>query len=126
MTLLFLDWFLNFLHFIIVFSLMLGWIFKRTRKYHRILLGGTTLFWLLLGPLMGKQIGYCPVTDMAWRVRKARGETHLEYGYINYLVERAGFYMSDHTTDIVVGSVFVSIWVATVFFWIRDRKSAQK
>ncbi len=121
-TLLILDWFLNILHFAIVFMLCFGWIAKATRKFHRILLCVVTICWLAIGPLMGKSIGYCPVTDWAWQVRTLRGETELEYGYINYLTEKLGVYMSNGTTDLVVGVIFGFIWLMTIILWVREYK----
>jgi hypothetical protein len=119
------DWFLNLLHFVIVVALCAGWVFQKTRFFHRILISVVTVCWVLIGPLTGHAIGYCPVTDWGWQVRKARGETDLEYGYINYLLEKGGIYLTDQQTDIVVGAVFVGIWVATLFLWLRDRRRVQ-
>ncbi len=120
LSLLLLDWFLNILHFAIVFMLCFGWLTNITRKFHRLLLCVVTLCWLAIGPLIGKSIGYCPVTDWAWQVRTLRGETELEYGYINYLTEKLGLHMSNSTTDLVVGIIFAGIWIATVILWISE------
>ena len=119
------DWFLNILHFAIVAMLCFGWMSKRTRKFHRILISVVTLCWLAIGPLFGKAVGWCPVTDWAWQVRRARGETDLEYGYINYLTEKVGIYMSNQTTDIAVGIIFAFIWVMTLFLWWRERQTSK-
>ena len=73
-------------------------------------------------PTDGHANGLLPVTDWGWQIRRARGETDLEYGYINYLLEKANIFLTNQQTDIIVGSIFGTLWLLTLFFWWRDRR----
>ncbi|MBT3271653.1 MAG: DUF2784 family protein, partial [Spirochaetales bacterium] len=49
---------------VIIFNLT-GWIWRKTRIPHLILIGLTAFSWFVLGIWYG--FGYCPSTDWHWR-----------------------------------------------------------
>ena len=70
-----LDWFLTAAHLVVVVGFLLLWIPRSTATLHGWLVVGTALSWLGLGAWKG--FGYCVLTDLQWRVKHARGITHL-------------------------------------------------
>ncbi len=69
---------------------LFGWIFCETRAATLVLLMLIVFAWYGLGPLLGRGdlIGYCPVTDLHWRVRSKLGLKRPDGGYIQYLAAR--------------------------------------
>ena len=112
---------LDIFHLVIVFFLIFGWILRKTRPLHRIAVATTAFLWVVVGAVVGK-IGYCPVTDWHWQVKKLRGEEDLPVSYIDYQLQRIGIHLPPERADQIVMAVFVMIVVITIFLWWRDRK----
>ena len=49
----------------------LGWIWRRTRRWHLVTVSLTAVSWIALGAVYGW--GYCPCTDWHWQVRARLG-----------------------------------------------------
>lgn len=81
-----LDFFFTIFHLFIVGFNLLGWIWRRTRKLHFILVLLTAGSWLILGIWYG--LGYCLVTDWQWQVKAHLGETNLPNSFIKYYVDK--------------------------------------
>lgn len=114
---------LDIFHLIIVFFLMFGWALAKTRPLHRIAVAVTSFLWIVVGAFVGT-IGYCPVTDWHWQVKKMRGETELPVSYIDYQLQRIGIHLPPERADQIVMAVFAAIVVITIGFWFYDRKKA--
>ena len=82
----FLDIFYTLLHIAIMGFNLTGWIWKRTRIAHVVLLCLTAGSWVVLGPWYGW--GYCPITDWHWRVKLKLGETDLPNSFVKYLADK--------------------------------------
>ena len=82
--------FLNVLFTVFHLSLILfnltGWIWKKTRKAHVIVLAATTASWFVLGIWYGR--GYCPLTDWHWNIKEKLGETNLPNSFIKYQADK--------------------------------------
>lgn len=50
-----------------------GWIWNKTRKIHLISISLTLASWLIIGFWVGN-IGYCPLTDWHWDIKRELGE----------------------------------------------------
>ena len=97
----FLDIFFFVFHSLIITFNMTGWIWKKTRVPHIILLGSTLLSWFVLGIWYG--FGYCPCTDWHWRVREILGYDDPPASYIQFLLhELTPIRLSDDTVNIIV------------------------
>jgi hypothetical protein len=120
------DKFFTVLHLGIIFFNLFGWISVRTRLAHRWCAGVTTAFWLLIGPLMGYQIGYCPIVDIQWRIKSAMGETGLPNSYISYLLRQVGIIADDRVVDIFTGSIFAAALAMTLWLWWREKRGMAK
>lgn len=117
--LVFLDYFFTFFHTALVLFVLLGWIFPTTRKAHLILLILVLIAWLVIGFYKGV-IGYCPLTDWHWDIKRSLGERSMPSSFIEYIVEKVtGYDFSKKLVNIstaigmilsVVMAVIVNIW----------------
>jgi Na+/H+-dicarboxylate symporter len=72
-------------HLVLIIFNLTGWIWKKTRVAHLIVLGLTTASWFILGIWYGW--GYCPLTDWHWDVKEKMGETQLPNSFIKYFAD---------------------------------------
>jgi len=80
-----LDILLTLFHFVIIGFNLFGWIWKRTRKLHFIVVCTTAACWFILGIWFG--IGYCPITDWDWQIKTKLGEHNLPNSFIKYYAD---------------------------------------
>ena len=113
---------LNIFHLVIVLFLAFGWIFVKTRPLHCWAVGITAFLWIVVGAFVGK-LGYCPVTDWHWQVKKLRGEENLPVSYIDYHLQKIGIHLPPDRADQIVMAVFAAIVVITIFLWVRERRA---
>lgn len=118
-----LDVLCHIVHLFVILFNLLGWVHPRTRVAHRLLVGGTAFFWLVIGPIYGG-LGYCPLTGWHWDVKTARGEEDLPASYIDYLLQMAGVHAQPLYIDVVVGGVFFCVCAVTLYMWWRGRRKA--
>lgn len=85
-SLVLLDILYTIIHIAIVGFNLLGWIWKKTCKWHFILLLATAASWCILGIWYG--LGYCPVTDWQWQVKSKLGEQNLPASFVEYYAEK--------------------------------------
>jgi hypothetical protein len=80
-----LDKFFIFFHtFLALFSIF-GWIWKRIRSVHLFVILLTAFSWFVLGIWHG--IGYCPLTEYHWRLRRRLGYQDMPDSYIKFLLD---------------------------------------
>jgi hypothetical protein len=106
---------------LILFNLM-GWAWRRTRRWHRVTLAGTAASWFLLAPWYG--VGYCVCTDWHWQIRSQLGIHDPDRGYIQFLLRVLLGWQPDH--NVVrngTGLIFLGCVVLSVIFGLRDRAS---
>lgn len=119
-TLVVLDQLLLWGHLIFSLFNLLGWAHPRSRRLHLVTILLTAFSWFVLGLFFG--IGYCPCTDVHWRVLDAIGEMNLPRSYITYVIRR--FFGADPDEDIVdwcVGGAFGIALVMSVVLNYRSR-----
>lgn len=85
-----LDILLAFVHVLVVAATMTLWWPKRTRRWHLGLVGLVTSSWLILGPLRGRSLGYCFLTEWHWDIKRRLGETDLPSTFILWMFESVG------------------------------------
>ena len=91
------------------------------RRAHRWLVGLTAFCWFAMGPLMGYDVGYCPLTDWHWQVKEARGAKDLPATYIDYLLRKFGVGADPAVIDFVVGAGFAAVVVVAAWMWWREK-----
>ncbi|MDI1226315.1 MAG: DUF2784 domain-containing protein [bacterium] len=121
----FADILFDVLHIGVILFNLFGWIPRRMRFAHRILLAATAFFWLVVGPAIGA-LGYCPLTDWHWRIKEMRGARNLPGSYIDYLLDLAGITADPQMVQIGTGVVFALTVIATLWMWRRDRMAAAR
>lgn len=117
----FLDHFLTVFHSAFVLFVLLGWMHPRTRKAHIVALVLTAIAWGLLGLKYG--LGYCPLTDWQWDIKRELGETPLPNSFTKYIIDKiTGLNTNAKLVDVatLVGLLF-GITMATLSF-VRSRK----
>lgn len=83
----FLNYFLTFFHSAVVLFVLFGWISKFTRKAHLITLALILISWLGIGLYKGV-IGYCPLTDWHWDIKRELGERNIPSSFTEYMLEK--------------------------------------
>jgi Protein of Unknown function (DUF2784) len=81
----FLHYFFLLFHLILLLFNLTGWISKRTRRAHLLIICLTLASWTVLGFFYG--FGYCPLTDWHWAVLEKMGKTDLPNSYLKYLLD---------------------------------------
>lgn len=121
----FLDIFFTVFHTALVLFILFGWIWRRTRKAHLIIVLLTAGSWILLGFFYG--FGYCPFTDWHFRVLEELGFTNLPSSYISFLVTRiTGLRPNQAAVDAVTtGGLVLGLIGNFVLWWHTGRKKKQ-
>lgn len=115
------DHALNIFHLVIVLFLIFGWISTKSRRLHRFAVGVTAFLWIGVGALVGK-LGYCPVTDWHWDVKRLRGEQGLPVSYVDYNLQKIGIHLPPDRADQIVMVVFAAIVILTISLWYKERR----
>lgn len=111
----FLNIFFFIFHTVLVLFNLFGWIFRKTRKLHFIVLMITLFSWTILG--IWKGFGYCFLTDWHYDVLRELDKTGMPKNYIAFLIEtfsgwRPKAELVNTLTLAVTGVVLVcSVWV---------------
>ena len=121
-----LDIFFLVFHASLITFILSGWIWKRTRRLHLLVMGLTSLSWFGLGLFYG--LGYCLSTDWHWQVKRARGETGLPNSYVKYYLDHlTGLSWDRHLVDITVLLIGLAALSLSISLNWRDwRRSASK
>ncbi len=116
----FLDVFFFAFHSLIILFNLTGWIWRKTRIPHLILIGATAFSWFILGIWYG--FGYCPSTDWHWEVREILGYDDPPASYIQFLLhELTPLRLPRETVDTVVVILLVIPTLLSASLVIRDR-----
>lgn len=82
-----LDYLITIVHSGIIVFVLIGWIWPKSRKAHGIIILLVLVAWLGLGAYFGA-IGYCPLTDWQWDIKRSLGETELPNSFTKYLIDK--------------------------------------
>ncbi|MDE2983020.1 MAG: DUF2784 domain-containing protein [Gemmatimonadota bacterium] len=105
---------------LIVFN-MLGWAWRRTRRFHLLTISATLFSWFGLGVAYGW--GYCPLTDWHWQVKRALGETGLPASWVKYYLDQlTGLAWNATLVDVLVIGVALAALVLSIGLNLRDRR----
>ncbi len=121
-----LDIFFTLFHSVFVLFVLVGWYHPHTRKAHVTALLLTFTAWLLLGLYVGT-IGYCPLTDWHWDVKRALGETGMSSSFIGYIIEEyLGLKFTKMFYDFIsVGGLVFGVLMAA-YYHFKSRKENLK
>lgn len=117
----FLDGAFFVFHGLVVLVNVFGWIPRRMRRLHGLVMATTAFSWFALGPLLGYGFGYCFCTDWHWRVRRALG--HDDGGnYIQLLFSAVGLQLSAEASSLLAYVAFGAAVIGAVAMRLRDRR----
>ena len=117
------DFIFTMLHVLIISFNLLGWIWKKTRKAHLIVVALTFASWFILGIWYGW--GYCFLTDWHWREKERLGETNLPNSFIKYMADKmTGSDIDAGLVDLITIAVFIFIILITIYVNFIHRKSS--
>ena len=101
-----------------------GWIFPNTRKWNLATLLFTLAAWLLLGLFYG--IGYCPLTEWHFQVRRALGYEDTSDTFVHLLIlEVTGLNLSSRLVNASSGVVLAVSLAGSIATNVRDRLRAR-
>lgn len=83
-----LDLFFTYFHIAFILFVLMGWSHRKTRKVHIMALLSTLIAWLLIGFYTGT-LGYCPLTDWHWDVKRTLGEQGMSGSFVEYVLEKS-------------------------------------
>jgi hypothetical protein len=118
--LLFLDYLYTAFHLLIIGANVFGWIVPSWRKAHLVILLLTLGSWLLIGTWVG-HIGYCPLTDGHWDVKRELGETNLPSSFIKYQIDHLFNIDADRTVVDIITILGLLFGFAMAIFYRLKR-----
>jgi hypothetical protein len=120
-----LYWFLDAVFFIfhglVVLVNVFGWIPRRTRRLHLVVMVVTAISWFALGPLFGYGVGYCFCTDWHWRVRRALGYDDVG-NYVQLLLSAVGLQLSAEASSMLAYGAFAAAAVGATLTAVFRRR----
>jgi hypothetical protein len=121
-----LDLLLIVVHFAVIGFNLFGWIWKRTRRAHFIVICATGACWLILGIWFG--IGYCPITDWDWQIKAKLGIHNLPNSFIKYYADMLmGRSIDANLIDALTAAGFFLAALLSVYFnFIQKRIKLKK
>ena len=116
-----LDILLTFAHLLVIGFNLFGWIWKKTRKAHLVVVMLTVASWFIIG--LWKGLGYCFLTDWHWRVKEKLGEQDLPNSFIKYFADKiTGDNINPQLVDTVTLLLFLMIIVITIYLNFFSKK----
>lgn len=99
---------------------IVGWMFRRTRKWHLFTILLTAFSWFVLGIWFGW--GYCACTDWHWDVREKLGYEDRSNSYIHFLILKVtGTDLDPKLVERGTLVVFLLSSALSIWLNIRDR-----
>jgi hypothetical protein len=113
------DLFFLLFHGALTLFNLFGWLIRSLRKLNLITLLLTGASWFILGIFFG--IGYCPLTDLHWKVLGKLGAQALPDSYISYLLLRiTGIQFKDSLIELGTAILFFVALSLSIFLNARD------
>lgn len=108
-------------HSAFILFVLFGWIHPRTQRIHQFALLFTLIAWLLIGWYVGT-IGYCPLTDWQWDIKRQLGERNLPSSFTEYVGEKlTGMDLNKTYVDIVTAAGLAFGVIMAVIKYVQSR-----
>ena len=112
-TLQILDFLLYAAHLLLIGFNLLGWIWRKTLRWHLLCVLLTALSWFGLGIWYG--FGYCFITDWQWDVKRQLGQSNLPNSFIDHFVNQVmGLSISSQLIDVLTGLMFGLVAIISI------------
>ncbi len=99
-------------HLAFIAFMVLGWLFAPLQTAHLGLVLGMLGCWFVLGRWLGA--GYCPITDVHWRIKAALGPGRPPTSYIHFVLSQLGWALNPAKLDQTVGIAALGIAALSV------------
>jgi hypothetical protein len=121
----FLNIFFFVFHSLLIAFILFGWIWKKSRRIHLIVVLVTAFSWFILGIWYG--FGYCPFTDWHYRVRMELGHYDMPESYLKFLIQSVtGLDVSQRLVDIFAVFFLLLALAASAITNLRDSMNRGK
>lgn len=108
-------------HSAFILFVLFGWMHPRTQRIHQFALLFTLIAWLLIGWYVGT-IGYCPLTDWQWDIKRQLGELNLPSSFTEYVGEKlTGLDLNKTYVDIVTAAGLAFGVIMAVIKFVQSR-----
>jgi hypothetical protein len=115
-----LDIFFFVFHSLLIGFILLGWMWRKTRRINLILILSTGFSWTILGIWYG--FGYCPCTEWHWQVRMKMGIHDMPDSYIKFLIDSVtGWDVNAGFVDGLTLFLFLAALIASLLSNSRKR-----
>jgi Protein of Unknown function (DUF2784) len=94
-------------HLAFILFMVIGWMFAPLQAAHLGLVLGMLGCWFVLGRWLGP--GYCPITDLHWRIKAALGPGRPQGSYIHFVLAKLGWALNPAKLDQTVGITAIGI-----------------
>jgi hypothetical protein len=119
------DYFFIVFHSVLILFNVFGWIVPRWRFANLVTLSLTAISWFVLGIWFG--IGYCPFTDLHWKVRHLLGYNDQSNSYIHFLILKiTGANLPENWVDSTTVIIFFTAFFISIYFALKKRVSGRK
>jgi Protein of Unknown function (DUF2784) len=102
----------HIVHLAFILFVVLGWMFAPLQAAHLGLVLGMLGCWFVLGRWLGA--GYCPITDVHWRIKAALSPGRPATSYIHFVLTRLGWTLNPDKLDQTVGLGAIGIALLSV------------
>ena len=115
------DFLFTLLHLLVIGFNLFAWLWKKTLRAYLISVILTALSWFVLGIWYG--IGYCPITDWQWDVKRQLGERDLPNSFIKYFVDKlTGTNIDAYFIDVATAITFAVVALLSLYLNIRAKR----
>jgi hypothetical protein len=97
----------HIVHLAFILFMVIGWMFAPLQAAHLGLVLGMLGCWFVLGRWLGP--GYCPITDLHWRIKAALGPGRPQGSYIHFVLAKLGWALNPAKLDQTVGITAIGI-----------------
>ncbi|WP_337287453.1 DUF2784 family protein [Candidatus Methylomirabilis sp.] len=108
------DRLLYMVHMGMMIFCILGWTVPAARRFHLLAVMLIAFSWFVFGAFRG--YGYCVVTDLQWRVKKALGESPLHASFVKYQLDRlTGRDLDARSVEVFTQACFYVSAIASIY-----------
>ncbi len=120
LTLKLLDICCHLMHSALILIFLIGWMVDALRFFHLVLSFLILFSWYGLGLIFGK--GYCPVTDLQWKIKRHLGKDPGARFYVKYLIDKiTGSDMNEDVIDKMTTLLFFLILIISAALFIIEQ-----
>ncbi len=116
-----LDILLNVIHSGLILFILFGAFSPKTARWHFYVASIVWISWLVVGIYMG-HLGYCPLTEWHWHIKRLQGETLLPPSYVEYVYTKiTGEDVNNLLMQGIIAAVTLAVTVVSGIKYLKFR-----